>query len=135
VGLQPDNIPFQNKVSIESFVNDGLVRTSLIIVPNSLVFNWQNEAKKFTPNLKILVYTGSQRIKSSHYFNNFDLIITTYGTARVDADILAQYKFNYIILDESQSIKNASSQSSKAVRLLKSNFKLVLTGTADTVVL
>ncbi|MEI7977492.1 MAG: DEAD/DEAH box helicase [Bacteroidota bacterium] len=129
VGLQTENIPFQNKLSIESFVSDGLVRTSLIIVPNSLVFNWQNEAKKFTPNLKILVYTGSQRIKSSHYFNNFDLIITTYGTARVDADILAQHKFNYIILDESQSIKNASSQSSKAVRLLKSNFKLVLTGT------
>ena len=109
--------------------NQNFIRTSLIIVPNSLVFNWQNEAKKFTPNLKVLIYTGTQRIKNTKYFNNYDLIITTYGTARVDIDILKQHKFNYIILDESQSIKNAGSQSSKAVRLLRSNYKLVLTGT------
>lgn len=109
--------------------NQNLIRTSLIIVPNSLVFNWQNEAKKFTPNLKVLIYTGSQRIKNTKYFNSYDLVITTYGTARVDIDVLKQHQFNYIILDESQSIKNAGSQSSKAVRLLRSKYKLVLTGT------
>ncbi len=119
----------ENNGLIENGLNQNFIRTSLIIVPNSLVFNWQNEAKKFTPNLKVLVYTGTQRIKNTKYFNNYDLIITTYGTARVDIDILKQYKFNYIILDESQSIKNAGSQSSKAVRLLRSNYKLVLTGT------
>ncbi len=119
----------QNTGLIENNSNQNFIRTSLIIVPNSLVFNWQNEAKKFTPNLKVLIYTGTQRIKNTKYFNNYDLIITTYGTARVDIDILKQHKFNYIILDESQSIKNAGSQSSKAVRLLCSNYKLVLTGT------
>ncbi len=119
----------QNTGLIENNLNQNSIRTSLIIVPNSLVFNWQNEAKKFTPNLKVLIYTGTQRIKNTKYFNNYDLIITTYGTARVDIDILKQHKFNYIILDESQSIKNAGSQSSKAVRLLRSNYKLVLTGT------
>ena len=119
----------QNTGLIENSLNQNSIRTSLIIVPNSLVFNWQNEAKKFTPNLKVLIYTGTQRIKNTKYFNNYDLIITTYGTARVDIDILKQHKFNYIILDESQSIKNAGSQSSKAVRLLRSNYKLVLTGT------
>lgn len=119
----------QNVGLIANSLNQNMIRTSLIIVPNSLVFNWQNEAKKFTPNLKVLIYTGTQRIKNTKYFNNYDLIITTYGTARVDIDILKQHKFNYVILDESQSIKNASSQSSKAVRLLRSNYKLVLTGT------
>jgi SNF2 family DNA or RNA helicase len=119
----------QNTGLIENSLNQNFIRTSLIIVPNSLVFNWQNEAKKFTPNLKVLIYTGTQRIKNTKYFNNYDLIITTYGTARVDIDILKQHQFNYIILDESQSIKNAGSQSSKAVRLLRSNYKLVLTGT------
>lgn len=119
----------QNVGLIANSLNQNFIRTSLIIVPNSLVFNWQNEAKKFTPNLKVLIYTGTQRIKNTKYFNNYDLIITTYGTARVDIDILKQHKFNYIILDESQSIKNAGSQSSKAVRLLRSNYKLVLTGT------
>ncbi len=119
----------QNTGLIDNSLNQNSIRTSLIIVPNSLVFNWQNEAKKFTPNLKVLIYTGTQRIKNTKYFNNYDLIITTYGTARVDIDILKQHKFNYIILDESQSIKNAGSQSSKAVRLLRSNYKLVLTGT------
>ena len=113
----------------ENGLNQNFIRTSLIIVPNSLVFNWQNEAKKFTPNLKVLIYTGAQRIKNTKYFNSYDLLITTYGTARVDIDVLKQHKFNYIILDESQSIKNAGSQSSKAVRLLRSNYKLVLTGT------
>ncbi len=119
----------QNTELIANSLNQNFIRTSLIIVPNSLVFNWQNEAKKFTPNLKVLIYTGTQRIKNTKYFNNYDLIITTYGTARVDIDILKQHQFNYIILDESQSIKNAGSQSSKAVRLLRSNYKLVLTGT------
>jgi superfamily II DNA or RNA helicase len=119
----------QNVGLVENSLNQNFIRTSLIIVPNSLVFNWQNEAKKFTPNLKVLIYTGTQRIKNTKYFNSYDLIITTYGTARVDIDILKQHKFNYIILDESQSIKNAGSQSSKAVRLLRSNYKLVLTGT------
>jgi SNF2 family DNA or RNA helicase len=104
-------------------------KTNLIIVPNSLVHNWLGEAKKFTPNLKVLVYAGPQRIKSINYFQNYDLIITTYGTARVDMDMLAKYQFNYVILDESQSIKNAASQSAKSVKMLKAQHKLVLTGT------
>ncbi len=112
-----------------SHSDTSFIRTNLIIVPNSLVYNWYNEARKFTPNLKILVYTGAQRIKNTKYFHKYDLIITTYGTSRVDIALLKEFKFNYIILDESQAIKNASSQSAKAVKQLKSMYKLVLTGT------
>jgi superfamily II DNA or RNA helicase len=103
--------------------------TSLIIMPTSLIYNWLNEAKKFTPTLKILSHTGTNRNKEVSHFDNFDVVITTYGITRVDSEILQGFYFNYIILDESQNIKNPSSKSFKAVRMLKSRHKLVLSGT------
>ncbi|MFN0255229.1 DEAD/DEAH box helicase [Pedobacter ureilyticus] len=103
--------------------------TSLIIMPTSLIYNWINEAKKFTPSLKILSHTGTNRNKDVATFDKYDVVITTYGVTRVDADVLQGFYFNYIILDESQNIKNPSSKSFKAVRMLKSRHKLVLSGT------
>ncbi len=116
-------------VASEPISNGTFIKTSLIIVPNSLVYNWFNEARKFTPNIKILIYTGIQREKNAQLFINYDLVISTYGTVRVDIDVIKEFKFNYIILDESQSIKNPNSQSSRAVKQLRSSQKLVLTGT------
>lgn len=108
---------------------NGTHSTSLIIMPTSLIYNWLNEAKKFTPKLKIHAHTGTFRNKEISTFDEYDLVITTYGITRVDADIISKFYFNYIILDESQSIKNPSSKSFKAVRMLKSRHKLVLSGT------
>lgn len=102
---------------------------SLIIMPTSLIYNWELEAKKFTPQLKVLVYTGSQRIKDSANFHGYDLILTSYGIARLDVDILKQYYFNYILLDESQAIKNPNSIITKAVNNLACQHRLILTGT------
>jgi SNF2 family DNA or RNA helicase len=119
-----------NKITNNEVTNNTtFIRTSLIIVPNSLVYNWYNEAMKFTPDLKVLVHTGVGRSKSVQVFARYDLIISTYGTARVDVDVFKAFKFNYIILDESQAIKNPQSLSSRAVRQLKSSNRLVLTGT------
>ncbi|MDN3587456.1 DEAD/DEAH box helicase [Pedobacter aquatilis] len=103
--------------------------TSLIIMPTSLIYNWLTEAKKFTPKLKILAHTGTGRNKDVANFANYDIIITTYGITRVDVDDLKNFYFNYIILDESQNIKNPSSKSFKSVRSLKSRHKLILSGT------
>lgn len=103
--------------------------TSLIIMPTSLIYNWLNEAKKFTPKLKILAHTGGTRNKDVSHFIKYDIVITTYGITRVDINEIQEFYFNYIILDESQNIKNPSSKSFKAVRLLKSRHKLVLSGT------
>ncbi len=103
--------------------------TSLIIMPTSLIYNWLSEAKKFTPKLKILAHTSSNRNKDIGKFINYDIIVTTYGITRVDIDLLSNFYFNYIILDESQNIKNPSSKSFKAVRILKSRHKLALSGT------
>lgn len=103
--------------------------TSLLIMPTSLIYNWEMEAGKFTPDLKILVYTGTNRNKNPDRFARYDLILTSYGVTRIDTDILCQFYFNYIILDESQAIKNPDSIISKSVRDLKSRRKLILSGT------
>ncbi|PWJ39123.1 DEAD/DEAH box helicase [Sediminitomix flava] len=103
--------------------------TNLLIMPTSLLYNWEMEAKKFTPELKVLNYTGSNRNKNPQIFDWYDLVITSYGIARIDSHILQEYFFNYIILDESQVIKNPNSNIAKAVKELKSRRKLILTGT------
>ncbi len=102
---------------------------SLAVVPRSLVFNWLSEAEKFTPRLQILDYTGPGRHPLRADFDRYDLIVTTYGTLRTDIAELVDVEFDYVILDEAQAIKNAESQSSKAVRLLKARHRLAVSGT------
>lgn len=102
---------------------------SLLVMPTSLIYNWEMEARKFTPELRILNYTGTLRNKDIARFENYDLVLTSYGITRLDAELLSKFYFNYIILDESQVIKNPTSNIAKAVRDLKSRHKLVLTGT------
>jgi superfamily II DNA or RNA helicase len=104
-------------------------RPSLIVLPKSLVFNWQAEAAKFAPNLKVLVYTGASRKSKVVEFAKTDLILTTYGTVRRDALTLKEHAFHYCILDESQAIKNYDSQTAKAVRLLQASHRICMTGT------
>lgn len=103
--------------------------TTLLIMPTSLIYNWEMEASKFAPDLKILNYTGTLRNKDVKRFEKYDLVLTSYGITRLDVELLSQFYFNYIILDESQVIKNPTSNIAKAVRELKSRHKLVLTGT------
>lgn len=114
--------------SKEDYVANGKV-TSLIVMPTSLVYNWINEAKKFAPELQILTHTGGLRQRDAAIFNNYDLVITTYGITRIDIGLLKDFFFEYIILDESQNIKNAASKSFQAVTELKSRYKLILSGT------
>ncbi len=102
---------------------------SLAVVPRSLVFNWIAEAKRFTPRLRILAYTGADRVRESARFGGYDLVLTTYGTLRKDIAVLREVEFDYVILDEAQAIKNADSQTAKAARLLRGSHRLALTGT------
>ncbi len=107
----------------------GAQAPSLLIMPTSLMYNWEVEAAKFTPALKTLSYSGTGRNKDVSTFLDYDLVFTSYGIARLDAEILQGFLFNYIILDESQAIKNPSSNISKSVKELRSTHKLILTGT------
>jgi superfamily II DNA or RNA helicase len=102
---------------------------SLVVVPRSLVFNWQQEAARFTPKLRVLSHTGSERIKGNAHFENYDLILTTYGTLRRDVIHFNEVEFDFVILDEAQAIKNAATETAKAARLLKSRQRLALSGT------
>ena len=102
---------------------------SLVVVPRSLVFNWQQEAARFTPALRVLTHVGAERSKDCKHFENYDLIITTYGTLRRDAGYLQETEFDLVILDEAQAIKNAKTESAKAVRLLRAKHRLALSGT------
>ncbi len=108
-------------------------RPSLVVVPKSLVFNWMDEAAKFTPKLRLLNYTGTDRRDAWEQARagklNPHVIVTTYGTLRNDAAILREHDFDYVILDEAQAIKNSKSLSAKATRLLRGDHRLVMTGT------
>ena len=103
--------------------------TNLVVVPASLIFNWKAEVEKFAPSITVKTIYGNERIKTTDDFDQFEMVITSYGTLLSDIRFLKDYRFNYIFLDESQNIKNPESQRYKAVRLLKSRNKVVMTGT------
>jgi len=100
---------------------------SLVVVPKSLIFNWKQEVERFTPQIRVLDYTGIGRNKND--LSGYDLILTTYGTLRRDAVHFKDQVFDYVILDEAQAVKNARTESAKAVRLLRGNHRLALSGT------
>jgi SNF2 family DNA or RNA helicase len=101
----------------------------LLVVPTSLIHNWEIEFQKFAPGLKLHLLYGTNREKSIDLFGEFDVIITSYNTLVTDIAFLKNYMFSYIFLDESQNIKNVESQRYKAARLLKSRNRIVISGT------
>ncbi|MDP4209328.1 MAG: DEAD/DEAH box helicase [Bacteroidota bacterium] len=102
---------------------------TLVVLPASLVHNWYNEIQKFTPEFKALKYIGTNRSLSLEELNNYQIVLTTYGVVRNEYEQLKEYEFLYIILDESQTIKNPDSKIFQAVTELRSKNRLVLTGT------
>ena len=111
-------------------LNDGETRApSIVVVPKSLVFNWMDEAARFTPRLRVLNYTGADRMDLLAELPGYNLLVSTYGTLRRDIVRLKEIRFDYAILDESQAIKNHNSQAAKACRLLQADHRLAMTGT------
>ncbi len=102
---------------------------SLVVVPRSLLYNWIEEAARFTPTLKVVEYGGPGREALQPELGKYDLVVTTYGTLRRDVGFLATVEFDTVILDEAQAIKNRDSQAAKASRLLVARHRLALTGT------
>ena len=120
----------QALVFLQSLKERGeLARPALLVVPKSLLVNWQREAERFTPDLRVLQFMGQTRKKEPAHFEEYDIVTTTYGTMLRDIEFLREYRFAYVILDESQAIKNPLAQSSKAARLLDADHRLCLTGT------
>ncbi len=102
---------------------------ALIVLPSSLVFNWYNEARKFTPHFRRIQYVGTDRKLLSKKLEKYDLIFTSYSIVSRDISILEKYNFRYLILDESQYIKNKNSKIFKAINQIKASHKISLSGT------
>ncbi|HEX7808349.1 MAG TPA: DEAD/DEAH box helicase, partial [Thermoanaerobaculia bacterium] len=117
----------QTLAMLEELRANGNTRPSLVVAPRSLLFNWAAEAKRFAPNLRVLEHHGTER--ATNVFTDYDVVLTTYATMRLDIMRLSEVDFEYVILDEAQAIKNASSQVAKASLLLRGHHRLALSGT------
>ena len=114
-------------IALISKTHEEKKKRTMVIMPKSLIFNWESEIKKFAPNLKIAVYYGINRELS--ILKKADVVLTTYGTIRNDIENLLKEKFDLLVLDESQNIKNINSQTTKAVLLLTAEKRVALSGT------
>jgi superfamily II DNA or RNA helicase len=119
----------QTLALLETLRASGTDRPSLVVAPRSLLFNWAAEARKFAPQLRVLEHHGSDRSANFARFARYDLVLTTYATMRLDIEQFADIDFEYVILDEAQAIKNATSQVAKASRQLRGRHRLALSGT------
>ncbi|MDP3090202.1 MAG: DEAD/DEAH box helicase [Nitrospira sp.] len=114
-------------------IQDGRIKTSagvkgphLVVVPTSLLFNWEQELARFAPGLKVHVYSGSERTLDA---KDGEVVITTYGLVRRDIDRLERMPFHVIVFDEAQAVKNIQANTTGAARRLTGRFKISLTGT------
>ena len=103
--------------------------SALVVCPTTLMFNWENEIRKFTPDLTYHIHHGGDRTRSKEVLSKYNVIITTYGTLRSDIKLLLEMAFDYAVLDESQAIKNPSSKVTKAACLLQVKHRLCMSGT------
>lgn len=102
---------------------------AIVVCPTTLIYNWQNEVRKFTPGITFTVHHGNARVRDHEALTKSNIIITTYGTLRSDIQIFLKVLFDYVVLDESQAIKNPSSKVTKAASLLVAKNRLCMSGT------
>lgn len=103
--------------------------SSLLVVPKTLIYNWEIEINKFTPSLTYILHTGKDRDTDEVKFNDHDLVITSYALMRIDFDIFEKIRWNYLILDEAQAIKNPSAQVTRVIKKINAEHRLSLSGT------
>ncbi len=132
-GILADDMGLGKTIQALSFIQHiketkGALK-ALVVCPTTLMYNWENEIKKFTQSLTYYIHHGGIRDKGQVSNPQVDIIITTYGTLRSDIKSFVEPDFDYIILDESQAIKNPSSKVTKAASLLKAKSRLCLSGT------
>lgn len=102
---------------------------AIVVCPTTLIYNWKNEVNKFTPGLTCIIHHGNTRSRDAEFLQNHHIIVTTYGTLRSDITLLLKIHFDYVVLDESQAIKNPSSKVTKAASLLNATNRLCMSGT------
>lgn len=122
----PGEIPYEE---VKKEKEETTVPASLVVVPTSLLPNWKREIRKFS-TLSVYTYMGDQKRKEPwKSFDRYNIVLVTYGLLRRDIELLEKYRFTYVILDESQNIKNPASMTYHSVVRLQCEHRLVLTGT------
>ncbi len=114
---------------LQHFKNQNNRCFALVVCPTSLIYNWENEIKKFTPDLSYLIHHGPARTYNTKELKRYNILLTSYGTLRSDIQLFVKFQFDYVILDESQFIKNPNSKVTKAARLLNASNRFCLSGT------
>ncbi|MFT4416306.1 DEAD/DEAH box helicase [Fredinandcohnia humi] len=113
-------------------VKESGAKPALIICPTSVLGNWQKELEKFAPSLRVHLHYGGNRLKGADFKNGVDqadIVLTSYGLSHLDEEEIASYEWGTICLDEAQNIKNAQTKQSRAIRKLKGDHNIALTGT------
>jgi len=132
-GILADDMGLGKTIQALSFLqhykNQNHQMNAMVVCPTTLIYNWENEIKKFTPELSYSIHHGSSRTRDVEALMKHDIVITTYGTLRSDIKLFLNVKFDYMLLDESQAIKNPSSKVTRAASLLNSKHRLCLSGT------
>ena len=131
-GILADDMGLGKTLQVLAFLQQQANKkrgTNLVVVPTTLLFNWENELKKFAPKLKAFYHYGPDRARNTTGFENYDLVFVTYGILLRDIRFLSKFAFNYAVLDESQAIKNPASHRYKAACLINARNKIALTGT------
>ncbi|ASZ10228.1 DEAD/DEAH box helicase [Chitinophaga pendula] len=133
-GILADDMGLGKTIQALTFIqhyknkNGGKCMT-LVVCPTTLIYNWENEIRKFTPTIRHHIHHGPARTKNVEELQQFDVMITTYGTLRSDIQMLMKIEFDYVVLDESQAIKNPQSKVTKAAQLLHTKNRIALSGT------
>ncbi len=133
-GLLADDMGLGKTLQTLAFIqaqknNENQVATSLIVAPTSLLGNWAAEALRFTPELKVGIMTGSGRSVMYQNFDDYDLIVTSYGIISRDFSDLNQKQIHLLVLDEAQAIKNRKTQVAQVIKRLAVKHRLCLSGT------
>ncbi len=129
-GLLADDMGLGKTVQVLAFFSHlGFKRPTLIIAPTSLLFNWRKEIETFLPGSRLYVHSGSDRQGSSEQMGSFEIILTSYALLRQDKAIFQSTHFETVVLDEGQNIKNPDSQIAQALFSLRSDMRLILSGT------
>ncbi len=126
--LEPETNDFQEDLFSIVAQKTEFLKT-LIVAPSSLVFNWYNESRKFTPHFRRIQYIGNDRKLLAKKLDKYDLIFTSYSIISRDIEIFEKYNFRYLIIDESQQIKNRESNVFKAINAINTEHKISLSGT------
>lgn len=130
-GILGDEMGLGKTIQTIAFILSEKLKSSLIVVPTSLVYNWKNEFEKFAPSLKIAIVAANKEEREEILIakDQYDVIITSYNLLRRDIDSYKSLQFDAMIIDEAQNIKNPASQGAKAVKLIDARLKFALTGT------